>query len=159
MLFAVCWFKKNQLYFNNNKKSRIPSECQTIWIQIRPNFLLGLIWVQTVLRGYEQTTKGVISVEWVNEGVNTKTGGQTVKIISRLQKLSKVGNELLKEWILRQRVKLSAKTITRWQKLPQAGNDMVIEEVSIEMMLHLFNQDQGYKTFLMLNSMSMKVSN
>ena len=55
-------------------------------------------------------------------------------------------------------VKLSAKTITRWQKLPEAGNDMMIEEVSIEMMLHLFNQAQGYNAFFMLNSMSMKVS-
>ena len=36
--------------------SRIPSECQTVWIQIRPNFLSGLIWAQTVCKGYQQTT-------------------------------------------------------------------------------------------------------
>ena len=34
----------------------IPSECQTIWIQIRPDILSGLIWVQTVCKGYQQTT-------------------------------------------------------------------------------------------------------
>ena len=35
----------------------IPSWCQTVWIQIRSNILLGLIWVQTVCKGYQQTTK------------------------------------------------------------------------------------------------------
>ena len=31
-------------------------QCQTVWSQIWPNILLGLIWVQTVCKGYEQTT-------------------------------------------------------------------------------------------------------
>ena len=44
--------------------SRIPSECQTIWIQIRPDFLSGLIWVQTVCKGYQQTTSELF-VYWV----------------------------------------------------------------------------------------------
>ena len=35
----------------------LPSGCQTVWIQIRPDILSGLIWVQTVCRGYQQTTK------------------------------------------------------------------------------------------------------
>ena len=35
--------------------SGIPSECQTVWIQIRPNETLGLIWAQSVSKGYEQT--------------------------------------------------------------------------------------------------------
>ena len=30
-----------------------PSECQTVWIQIRPDFMLGLIWVQTVCKSYQ----------------------------------------------------------------------------------------------------------
>ena len=38
--------------------SGIPFECQTDWIQIRPNILLGLIWVQSVCKGYQQTTLG-----------------------------------------------------------------------------------------------------
>ena len=33
----------------------IPSGCQTVWIQIRPDILSGLIWVQTVCKGYQQT--------------------------------------------------------------------------------------------------------
>ena len=37
--------------------SGIPSECQTVWIQIRPDILSGLIWVQTVCTGHQQTKK------------------------------------------------------------------------------------------------------
>ena len=47
-------------YFQNNflRKilSGISSDCQTLWIQIRPNILLGLIWVQTFCKGYQQTS-------------------------------------------------------------------------------------------------------
>ena len=48
------------IYFFQKKKrnlSGIPSECQTVWIQIRPDVLSGLIWVQTVCTGYQQMTK------------------------------------------------------------------------------------------------------
>ena len=34
-----------------------PSECQTVWIQIKTDILLVFIWVQTVAKGYWQTTK------------------------------------------------------------------------------------------------------
>ena len=36
--------------------SRIQSECRAAWIQIRPDILSGLIWVQTVCKGYQQMT-------------------------------------------------------------------------------------------------------
>ena len=36
----------------------IPSECQTVWIRIWTNVLSGLIWVQTVCKGYQQRTLG-----------------------------------------------------------------------------------------------------
>ena len=39
--------------------SGIPSESQTVWIQIRPDILSGLIWVQTVCKGHQQTTPAV----------------------------------------------------------------------------------------------------
>ena len=35
--------------------SGIPSECQTVWVQIRPDVLSGLFWVQTVCKDYQQT--------------------------------------------------------------------------------------------------------
>ena len=35
----------------------IPSGCQTVWIQIRPDVLSGLIWVQTVCKGYRSPQK------------------------------------------------------------------------------------------------------
>ena len=43
--------------------SGMPSVCQTVWIQIRPDILSGLIWVQTVCKGYQQMT---LSRQWVN---------------------------------------------------------------------------------------------
>ena len=36
--------------------SGIPSLCQTVWIQIRPDKMSGLIWVQTDCISYQQTT-------------------------------------------------------------------------------------------------------
>ena len=33
------------------------SKCQTVWIQIRPNNLWGLIWVQTVCKGIDSADK------------------------------------------------------------------------------------------------------
>ena len=41
------------------------SECQTGWIQVRTDVLLVLIWVQTVCKGYQQTTKVAASKERV----------------------------------------------------------------------------------------------
>ena len=35
----------------------LPSGCQTVWIQIRPNTMSALIWVQTIYKGYQQMTK------------------------------------------------------------------------------------------------------
>ena len=36
----------------------IPSQCQTVWIQIWRDILSGLIWVQTDCKNYQQTTLG-----------------------------------------------------------------------------------------------------
>ena len=46
-------FFQNQLF--RKILSGIPSECQTVWIQIRPDILSDLIWVQTVCKVYQQT--------------------------------------------------------------------------------------------------------
>ena len=45
-----------QGHFLKKKLSEIPSESQTVWNHIRPNVLSGLIWVQTVCKGYQQKT-------------------------------------------------------------------------------------------------------
>ena len=55
MLFLAADFFQNHLKKNI---SGIPSKCQTDWIQIRPDILSGLIWVQSVCKGYEQKTLG-----------------------------------------------------------------------------------------------------
>ena len=47
-------FFQNQLF--GKIISGIPSECQTHWIQIRPDTVPGLICVQSVCKGFEQTT-------------------------------------------------------------------------------------------------------
>ena len=55
MLFcSLLIFFQNQLFRKN--LSGIPSEWQTVRIQISPGILLGLIWNQTVCKVYQQTT-------------------------------------------------------------------------------------------------------
>ena len=39
---------------------------QTDWIQIRPDNLSGLIWVQTVCKSYQQITLGVMHQSFVS---------------------------------------------------------------------------------------------
>ena len=47
-------FFQNQLF--RKILSGLPLQCQTVWIQIKPDALSGLIWVETVNKGYQQTT-------------------------------------------------------------------------------------------------------
>ena len=59
-LLTADFFPK--LFFSINS-FRNTIECQTVWIQIRPGFRLGLIWVQTVCKGYQQMTEDVFDLE------------------------------------------------------------------------------------------------
>ena len=56
----ACFFYCLLIFFKINLKknpSGIPSECHTaVWILVRSNSLSGLIWVQTVRKGYQQMT-------------------------------------------------------------------------------------------------------
>ena len=72
-LFA-CWvifddFLSSADFFQNYLFQKILSgtlsECQTVWIQVRTDILSVLIWVQTVCKGYQQTTKFTASKERV----------------------------------------------------------------------------------------------
>ena len=40
--------------------------CQTVWIQVRPDIMSGLIWVQAVFEGYHEMTKVATSRERVD---------------------------------------------------------------------------------------------
>ena len=60
LFYGLLIFFKNQLF--RKILSGIESECQTVWIQIRPDVSLGLIWVQSVCKSYQQTTLGDIEV-------------------------------------------------------------------------------------------------
>ena len=53
--FVVCHFFFQNLFFRKIILG-IPLECQAVWIQIRPDVMSGLMWVQTVCKGYQQTT-------------------------------------------------------------------------------------------------------
>ena len=61
-IFEYCFYYSFTLYYCAIFYSldagffSIPSGSQTVWIQIRPGILPGLIWVQTVCKGYQQTT-------------------------------------------------------------------------------------------------------
>ena len=50
VLLSADFFKIN---FFEKFFQELRLECQTDWIQIRPDVLLGLIWVQTVCKGYK----------------------------------------------------------------------------------------------------------
>ena len=52
--FVIYGFFFNYLFQKN--LSGIPSESQSVWIQIRTGALSGLIWVQTVCKAYQQMT-------------------------------------------------------------------------------------------------------
>ena len=45
-----------QNYLIQKILSGIPSECESVWIQIRPHILSDLIWVQNVGKDYRQMT-------------------------------------------------------------------------------------------------------
>ena len=52
-LSSAVFFFQNQLF--RKILSGISSDCQSVWIQIRSEVLSGLIWVQTVCKGYQKT--------------------------------------------------------------------------------------------------------
>ena len=77
-------------FFFRNVFSGTPSECQTVWIQIRTDILSGLIKVQTVCNSYRHTSKVADSKEGVMGLLCTvqeevlRMDAQACKIIERL---------------------------------------------------------------------------
>ena len=67
MLFCyLLIFLQNHLF--DKKTSSIPSECQTVRIQIRPDNMPGLIWVRTVCKSCQQTK--LVGKELINSSLN-----------------------------------------------------------------------------------------
>ena len=65
VILHAFWSSVDFFFFQNwffQNLSGIPSQCQTVWIQIRPDVL---IWVLTVCKGYQQMTKVATSGERV----------------------------------------------------------------------------------------------
>ena len=65
MFLSLLFFFQNHLF--SKALSGIPPVYQTVGILIRADVLSGLIWVQTVCKGYRQTTQ--VSKE-LNNGNN-----------------------------------------------------------------------------------------
>ena len=56
-------FFKNELFQKNLSGTLF--QCQTVWIQFRTDIMSVLIWVQTVCKDYQQTTKVAVSKKTV----------------------------------------------------------------------------------------------
>ena len=77
VVFFVCFFL-NQ-HFEKNITG-IPSECQTVWIQIRPeDQMSGLVWVQTDCKGNQLSYTGRQRVHVQKEGLSYTMGCPPVR--------------------------------------------------------------------------------
>ena len=71
LLVSSADFFRNYLYLKKVAKieffkkilSGTQSQCQTVWLQIRTDILSVLIWVQTVYKGYQQTSNVTAGME------------------------------------------------------------------------------------------------
>ena len=63
-----------QNHFFHTILSEIPSECQTVRTQIKTDIKSVLIWVKTVCKGFQQTTKVAANMERVKEENISKYG-------------------------------------------------------------------------------------
>ena len=68
----------------------MPSECQTAWIQIRPDILSCLIWVQTVCKGNQQSTLEKLPL--ADKELNTKQLVDTTFWLNPWLKLISLGS-------------------------------------------------------------------
>ena len=67
--FSKLTFKKIKINFQKILSGTL-KECQTVWVQIRTDIMSVLIGVQTVCKGYQQTTKVAASKEKVKFYMN-----------------------------------------------------------------------------------------
>ena len=56
LFLHLIFFFQNQLF--RRILSGIQAECQTFWVQVRPDIWSGLVWVQTDCKSYQQMTLG-----------------------------------------------------------------------------------------------------
>ena len=63
--FVICWnYQSKSTILKTSFRNSIRVS-ETAWIQIRPDIVLGLIWVQTVWKGYQQTTLEGKELNWI----------------------------------------------------------------------------------------------
>ena len=95
MLFFGCLLIFSKSSFLKKNLSGMPSECQTVWIQVRPDVLSGLIWIQTVCIGYQQMTL---------VGKVLTHGPEVIKLFSCSTQLSTEFQLLIKTYFLKNRL-------------------------------------------------------
>ena len=69
----LIFFKIIKIIFFQNQLQEY-HQCQTVWIQIRPDMWSGLIWIQTICKGYQQTTLGGKELKRNSEKYNRSYG-------------------------------------------------------------------------------------
>ena len=69
--------KHPHIFYKTISGIGLPSECLTVWIQLGPDALLNLIWIQTVCKGNQQKIKVVVSRR-VFFKVSSKIGADTI---------------------------------------------------------------------------------
>ena len=81
LLSAAFFFKIN---FFQKILSGTLSECQTVWIQIRTNILLVLIWVQNVCKGYQLLYAFVVVCCFFSKLTFSKNSFRTFRVSNSL---------------------------------------------------------------------------
>ena len=85
--FVVCLLFSKTFFFPKIL-SGVPSECQTVWIQIRPDILSGLIWVQTVCKRYQFAKDISYQTVWIQIRPDKTSGLILVQTVCKSYQLS-----------------------------------------------------------------------
>ena len=93
LTFLSDFFFKNS-FFKKQYLSRKISECQTAWNQIRTDVLSVLIWVQTVCKGYQQTTKVAACRQIVMHCVSNREEWDTMQIQTKCRMFVKAQTKI-----------------------------------------------------------------
>ena len=118
----------------------VPSECQTIWIQISSDILSGLIWVQTVYKSHMLMTKVTTIREIVNPPLPMES---SIQYLSRIYNTIRVLNSLESD--------LCQSYCKDYQQTTKK-TPLVEKNINSPLLIESSMKPQVYKTFFMLSS-------
>ena len=105
------------------------SECQTVWIQIRTDVLLVLIWIQNVCKGYQQTTKVATSMERARYCYQYVYGGRHIVCVGVKRSLNLLINPVSGAFVLSYNelhIYRNDNVHKNWLKTQTCSNSMII---------------------------------